>query len=122
MQPYPSEPAPGPALNGGLYGGRPFPPDAPWRNFPAPPEAGQYMHGGALAAVRPPGAQHHVPGGGQRPGNNTPMLPPEVVRNATRFPGLSVVCAPDDAPDDVRRGARAAGSGPRGEFSAHYHI
>lgn len=120
MEPYPRQRPPPPSLNGGLYSGKPFDTDSPWRNFPAEPEAGFYMN-----AVLPrawggtaPGAQHHLPGGGFRPGNNTPMLPEDVVRGASRFPGLSLVCAPDDPAGPPAPAGGTAGKG----FSALYHI
>ena len=121
MEPYPRQPAPPASLNGGLYAGKPFDDSMPWRNFPAEPEAGFYMHSVLLRTAEggtAPGAQHHVPGGGFRPGNNTPMLPASVVGGAGRFPGLSVVCAPNDA---LPAPGPAAGSAGRG-FSALYHF
>jgi hypothetical protein len=71
------EPAPAPSLNGGLYTGEPFAPDAPWRNIPVVPDATYLTRVNLLSANPPPGATEQIPGG-WRPGNNsypaTPMV------------------------------------------------
>jgi hypothetical protein len=86
---------PPPSLNGGRYTGQPFQKDAPWGNFPALPDAG-YLNTVALrSADPPPGAQYHIPGGGLRPGNNTPVLPTEMTAMNRRVKGLNVVCMPE---------------------------
>jgi hypothetical protein len=85
---------PPPTLNGGLYTGQPFAPDAPWRNFPVTPDAGYYNFANlATLPTALPIAQHHVPGGGLRPGNNTPLLPPDFA--SSRIQELNAVCIPD---------------------------
>lgn len=63
-------PPPKPDLNGGLYTGTPFSPDAPWRNFPAVPDTAFLTHYNLRSARPPPGALFQYPGGGYRPGNN----------------------------------------------------
>ena len=85
---------PGPVLNGGLYTGAPFAPGAAWANVPVTPDAGFYNF--ANLATLPsalPLAQAHVPGGGLRPGNNTPLLPPDIA--AARVGPLNSICIPD---------------------------
>lgn len=93
------EAPPGPSLNGGLYTGAPFARGAPWANVPVTPDAG-YMSLVNLqtAGVAPDLARHHLPGGGLRPGNNTPLLP----RGWTdrRVPHLGMVCVPPEPPGD----------------------
>ena len=118
LPPDPREPAPAPTLNGGLYTGQAFPADAPWRNFPAAPEAGYYLSV-PFAGVAPPGARYQVPGGGLRPGNSTPLLPEEAV--VQRFADMPLMCAPRDTPAELAAGKVAAGSAGRG-FSALYHF
>ncbi len=84
------------SLNGGRYTGEPFEKDAPWRNFPALPDAG-YLNVVALRSANPPpGAKYHFPGGGLRPGNNTPVLPVEMTASGHRVKGLNLVCVPED--------------------------
>jgi hypothetical protein len=67
-----------PKINGGLYTGEPFQADAPWRNFPAEPST-DYLINTNLRSVETlqphPQQFFHYPGGGYRPGNNTPTLP-----------------------------------------------
>jgi hypothetical protein len=96
MNAYPSTSIPPPSLNGGLYTGEPFATNAPWRNFPATPDAGYMVHVNLLAGGNlPPGeATYHLPGGGLRPGNNTPMMPMDMA-GGRRVPGLNMVCVPD---------------------------
>lgn len=85
---------PPPSLNGGRYTGEAFHKDAPWRNFPALPDAG-YLNMIALRSANPPpGAQYQFPGGGLRPGNNTPVLPIEMTDASNRVRGLNLVCVP----------------------------
>ena len=67
---------PPPSLNGGLYTGEPFQQNAPWRNFPARPDTGNMIFNNLRSMNVPPeDALFHFPGGGIRPGNNTPELP-----------------------------------------------
>jgi hypothetical protein len=86
---------PPPTLNGGLYTGKPFSPNAPWRNFPATPDAGFMTFVNLASAHPPPNARYHVPGGGLRVGNSTPNLPEEYVRSFR--PDLNMICVPADA-------------------------
>lgn len=67
-------PPPPPSLNGGLYTGAPFHPNAPWANVPATPDAVYLMMENLKSANPPPGAQYHVPGS-TRPGNNLLDIP-----------------------------------------------
>ena len=83
-------------LNGGLYTGEPFLQGAPWRNFPAIPDSGYMMSVPLMSANPPAQAVYHVPGGGLRPGNYTPVLPVDFV-GGRRIPGLNTVCVPDAA-------------------------
>lgn len=89
-------PPPAPSLNGGLYTGAPFAPNAPWRNYPVKPDAGYYNFG-SLAQVpsAPPAAKYMVPGGGLRAGNNTPLIPPEFANS--RVNSLNALCIPSSA-------------------------
>lgn len=101
------------SLNGGLYTGEPFQPGAPWANVPAPPEAGVLMHGPWLRGISAPGAEHHVPGGGWRPGNNTPLLPEGALRRP--FPELNMTCVARTA-----AAAAPASAAPRGHGLRKY--
>ena len=96
---------PGPTLNGGLYTGEPFREGAPWGNTPVTPDAG-HVAGFAMQRMTdpppPPGAQHQFPGGGWRPGNNTPFLPAGAAER--RFPDLDMTCTPE-----VKRGPNPQG-------------
>ena len=78
-------------MNGGLYTGTPFEPDAPWRNYPIQPDAGVYAFNG-LRGIAPDAALHMLPGGGLRIGNNTPLLSQAYA--ASRLPHLTAVCVP----------------------------
>lgn len=84
-------PPPPPSFNGGLYTGEPFQTGAPWRNYPVTPDAGYYNFTNLPDA--PVIAQHHVPGGGLRPGNNTPLLPSDFA--SSRVDGLNAICIPE---------------------------
>jgi hypothetical protein len=91
---------PPPSLNGGLYTGTPFTSGAPWGNVPVTPDAGWYnfvnlpnRSGDSPAPLM--AAMYQVPGGGLRPGNNTPMRPSASV--ASRIPALHALCVPDAA-------------------------
>lgn len=86
-------PPPPPALNGGLYTGEPFAKGAPWANVPITPDAGVYNFTN-LPQSAPRLAKYHVPSGRVRPGNSTPMLPPEFVNS--RPNGLNAICIPGD--------------------------
>ena len=87
-------PPPGPTPNGGLYTGQPFAPDAPWRNFPVVPDAGYYNFTNLSSVPSAlPMAQYMVPGGGLRPGNNTPLLPAALT--GSRVSPLNAICLPD---------------------------
>lgn len=101
---------PPPPLNGGLYTGEPF--AGPWRNYPVLPDAGYMMH----VALQPsaPESKYHVPGGGLRPGNNTPYMPRTAVD--TRLESLNLVCTPEAS---VRAGDEDHDN--RG-FVGHYYI
>lgn len=83
-------PPPPASHNGGLYAGEPFEKDAPWRNFPVTPDAGFFNFTNLPNA--PLIAQHHVPGGGLRPGNNTPLLPSNFAHS--RVASINAVCIP----------------------------
>jgi hypothetical protein len=67
-------PAPPPSLNGGLYTGKPFDSDSPWRNFPVTPDAAVYTHINLRSAGPNPEAHYQYPGF-TRPGNNLLMAP-----------------------------------------------
>jgi len=65
---------PGPSLNGGLYTGESFPCKAPWANVPVTPDASYMIHENLRSANPPPGAIYQYPSG-NRPGNNTAIMP-----------------------------------------------
>lgn len=69
-------PVPAPALrvNGGLYTGKPFSEDAPWRNFPVIPDATYMVSENLKSAGPPPGGLDAIPGY-TRTGNNTTTFP-----------------------------------------------
>lgn len=60
---------PEPSLNGGLYTGKPFAPNAPWGNVPVVPDTGYMIHYNLRSANPPPGAIYQYPGS-IRPGNS----------------------------------------------------
>ena len=91
----PTPPLPQPSLNGGLYTGTPFESNAAWRNRPVAPDAGYYNFGSLRDTPAPPAAMYMVPGGGLRPGNNTPLLPPDYTEN--RIANLNAICVPTAA-------------------------
>lgn len=84
-------------LNAGLYTGQPFAHGAPWAAVPVVPDAGYMMSVTLLTAKPAPGGEHHYPGGGLRPGNNTPMLPRDVLQHG-RARSINTVCMPDAPP------------------------
>ena len=87
-------PPPPPTLNGGLYTGTPFAPNAPWRNFPVTPDAGFYNYANlATLSTALPLAQSMVPGGSLRPGNNTPLMPSDI--SSSRLHPLNAICMPN---------------------------
>lgn len=90
---------PAPSLNGGLYTGTPFASNAPWRNYPVPPDAGFYNFGSLRETSAPLAARYMVPGGGLRPGNNTPLLPADYLDN--RIVELNAICVPPSAYADT---------------------
>jgi hypothetical protein len=113
---------PPPSLNGGLYTGQPFADNAPWRNFPVPPDAGYYGFANLPVTSRdcprpPADAPYHLPGGGLRPGNNTPNLPRAYT--ASRDPALNSLCIPRE---DPARTAAAEGSCPAYGFRQYSYL
>ena len=87
---------PKPSPNGGLYTGAPAsPPGAPWGAHPVAPDAGYYNFGSLRGTSAPPAAMYMVPGGGLRPGNNTPLLPAEYIKG--RVEPLNAICVPTSA-------------------------
>lgn len=101
---------PSPTPNGGLYTGQPFEAGAPWRNFPATPDSGYLMHVSLRSARPPPGARFHLPGGGLRPGNNTPVLPVELLESTHKLTEINTMCVPDvDVSSPIDTAAEAAG-------------
>ena len=94
-------PPPPPTLNGGLYTGAPFAPDAPWRNFPVIPDAGFYNYTNlATVSSALPLAQSMVPGGSLRPGNNTPLMPSDISKS--RLSSLNAICMPDSRSNPMK--------------------
>ena len=84
--------------------------NAPWRNFPVVPDAGYmtYVNLRAGGNEPPHGATYVFPGGGLRVGNNTPVIPTEMV-SGKRFPGHNLLCVPDvDARKSSRTHSHAA--------------
>lgn len=67
-------PPPKPSLNGGLYTGEPFAPNAMYANFPAVPDAGYMIHYNLRSANPPLDALVQYPGT-NRPGNNYQRMP-----------------------------------------------
>jgi hypothetical protein len=67
-------PPPAPKLNGGLYTGQPFAPDAPYANVPVVPDAGYLTHYNLQSAEPPEDARTQYPGW-ERPGNNHQPVP-----------------------------------------------
>jgi len=109
------EPPPGPTRNGGLYTGAPFVAGATWANVPVTPDAGYMMLVNLPTAGGVPDlARHHLPGGGLRPGNNTPLLPREWTDR--RVPHLGMICVPPATQPDGGDG------GVQRQFRAHAYL
>lgn len=92
MYPYAGKAGlPPPRVNGGLYTGKPFSDDAPWRNFPSTPDTSFMTQVQLRSAQPPPGATlQPPPGSGVRPGNNTVDTP---MPHFTQYgPGYNVFC------------------------------
>lgn len=84
---------PEPSLNGGLYSGKPFNETDAWRNFPATPDSGYYNFNVLMPSSDTPArAYYSLPGGGLRPGNNTPFIPPNFA--ASRITALNMFAVP----------------------------
>jgi hypothetical protein len=62
-------PPPQPSLNGGLFTGAPFKPNAPWANVPVVPDVDYMTNVNLRSANPPPQALYQYPGN-TRPGNN----------------------------------------------------
>lgn len=62
------------SLNGGLYTGTPFLPNAPWGNVPVIPDVDYMTHVNLRSACPPTEALSQYPGG-PRPGNNNQNMP-----------------------------------------------
>ena len=77
-------PPPPPRVNGGLYTGKPFPPDAPWRNFPVIPDA-TYMVSENLKSAKGPKAGLDAIPGYTRPGNNITTFPNHQLYDPERY-------------------------------------
>jgi hypothetical protein len=78
---------------------------APWGSKAAvPPDAGYYNFVGFPASIDSPAplpaSAYMVPGGGVRPGNNTPLRPAASVNS--RIADLHAVCVPDSVGGDAR--------------------
>lgn len=63
-----------PSKNGGWFVGAPFAAHAAYAPVPVVPDAGFLTSTALVSANPPPGATMHFPGGGLRPGNNTPVM------------------------------------------------
>ena len=83
-------PPPQPSLNGGLYTGKAFAEDAPWRNFPVTPDAPVYTHLNLRTANPHPEAYYQYPGH-TRPGNNYLQTPGVVPMDPKSNPNLMCV-------------------------------
>lgn len=82
------------ALNGGLYTGEVFMKGAPWANRPVRPETVNYIYHNLRSMHIPPEeAIYMFPGGGIRPGNNTPELPLEYI-NTLQNSKTNTMCIP----------------------------
>lgn len=82
----PQSPVPPPPQrpNGGLYTGKAFPSDAPWRNFPVTPDA-TYMVSENLKTANPPKAGLDAIPGYTRPGNNVTTFPNHEMLDANNY-------------------------------------
>lgn len=89
-------PPPKPSLNGGLYTGKPFDNNAPWRNFPVTPDAAVYTHLNLRSAKPTPEACYQYPGQ-TRPGNNY-LQTPGVGPMSTENPLPCIRLDPKDVP------------------------
>ncbi len=110
-------PPPPPQHLGGLYTGAPFEAGAPWATVRVTPDAG-VMNLTHLSTAAPPAmGTYHLPGGGLRPGNNTPLLPREWTNG--RVDDLGIVCIPAGLP---RREPPPQGYLRQHDFRAHAYL
>jgi hypothetical protein len=77
---------PHPKLNGGLYTGEPFSPDAPWATVKVVPDVDYMTNINLRSANPPPGAIYQYPGN-TRPGNNHQSMP-----GVVNVPQLAQAC------------------------------
>lgn len=112
-----------PQLNGGLYVGEPFAKDAPWGNVQVTPDAGA-MNLITLSTAGPaPYGRYHLPGGGLRPGNNTPVIPE--AWSTKRVNDIGLICIPDGlAHQDASPYLKAPPGAPpeQGDFSKYAYL
>jgi hypothetical protein len=88
-------PMPKPALNGGLYTGEPYLPNAPWANVPVVPCAAYMTHMNLRSANPPPNALFQMQPN-VRPGNSTDPQMPGVTRfvGDSNFGPFNFMCVP----------------------------
>ena len=88
-------PIPKPALNGGLYTGEPYYPNAPWANVPVVPSAA-YMNHMNLRSANPPLQALFQMQPNIRPGNSTDTQIPGVTRflGDSNFGPFNFLCTP----------------------------
>jgi hypothetical protein len=77
-------PPPKPLVNGGLYTGKPFPSNAPWRNFPVTPDATYMVSENLKSADGPKAGLDAIPGY-TRLGNNVTTFPNHEPYDAERY-------------------------------------
>ena len=95
-----SSPVPPPALNGGLYTGRPFRQGAPWANAPVRPTLAAMTQTTLRSADAPTLALYQMPAM-TRPGNNTDDAFQGVDRERFNRIGLPCIACVERPDEDV---------------------
>ena len=88
-------PVPPPSLNGGLFTGEPFKPDAPWGTVPVRPTSA-YMNNVTLRSANPPLPALFQMQAGFRPGNNSDDMMPGLTlfKGADNYGPFNFACVP----------------------------
>lgn len=106
-------------LNGGLYTGQPFAPDAAWRNFPALPDAGYMVHVNLRSADPPEEARYQFPGAMRAGNNSTVMYGTQHYTPETR----DMLCAPGCGfPDGLPVAKPGERQTRQRDFSMYYYL
>ena len=99
----PTNKAPPPKYNGGLYTGPPF--AGPWGNIPVTPTASNITHNNLQSAEPPPGAKNQYPGS-NRLGNNYNAMPDVNWFQSPRQAKTRLMCTPSKQTNQSQTGGK----------------